>query len=275
MEKMEVFGNHEHLVGWYFQPEKIRTQRVAVVMLTAGMLHHIGPMRLHVQLGRHLADAGLSSLRFNLSGIGESLAVGYHGSSCQRAGAELKQALDWLQNTHGFEKFVLFGLCSGADDALNASLAEPRIVGLSLMDGCAFRTPRFHLHRARLKHLPKMGSTRKLLEFGRRAMSLDSVQEVKTMPLGEDIREHGDRTTCHKQIVELLRRRVRMQWIYTGGAIDYYSYAAQFDDMFPNLPNRENIQIHHLPQIDHLATLTEDRKIILGLVRQWCASFED
>ena len=92
----------------------------------------------------------------------------------------------------------------------------------------------------------------------------------KTMPMGEDIREFADADTCQAQLSALLEREVAMQWVYTGGAIDYYAYANQFFDMFPQLPRSELLSIHHLPQSDHLATLRVDRLRILRLVTDWC-----
>jgi hypothetical protein len=61
-----------------------------------------------------------------------------------------------------------------------------------------------------------------------------------------------------------------MQWIYTGGAIDYYAYPGQFFDMFPKLSPCDLLRIEHLPQTDHLASLRADREQVLRLVSNWC-----
>src|SRR6185295_15161162 len=42
------------------------------VYLTAGLLHRVGPYRLHVRLARELAHMGFSSLRVDLAGTGDS-----------------------------------------------------------------------------------------------------------------------------------------------------------------------------------------------------------
>jgi len=275
METMQVFGDYDHLTGWYCQPSADAPGETAVVMLTAGMLHHVGPMGLHVQLARELASRGIASLRYNLSGIGESLAVAAPGDSLARAADELGQALDWLQAEYGHQHFVLFGLCSGADDALAAAVAEQRVIGLSLMDGCGFRTRRFYPHWFRLKYWPKLRNMDKW-----RALSQSGWQKLvrgraakgqsSSMPLGQDIREFADVQTCQTQVSCLLERRVALQWIYTGGAIDYYSYMGQFFDMFPQLSPSELLCVHHLPQTDHLASLRADREQVLHLVSNWC-----
>jgi hypothetical protein len=201
METMQVFGDYDHLTGWYCPPHTDDPGKAAVVMLTAGMLHHVGPMRLHVQLARELASRGVASLRYNLSGIGESLAVAAPGSSLARAADELGQALDWLQAEHGYQQFVLFGLCSGADDALAAAVAEQRVIGLSLMDGCGFRTPQFYRHWFRLKYWPKLWNSRKWLALSQSCWhklvpGRAALRQASTLPLGEDVREFADAQTC-------------------------------------------------------------------------------
>ncbi len=51
MESTTCFGQFENLAGVYSAPEILTNRKTAVIMLTPGMLHHVGPMRLHVQLG--------------------------------------------------------------------------------------------------------------------------------------------------------------------------------------------------------------------------------
>ncbi|MCA9104787.1 MAG: alpha/beta hydrolase [Planctomycetales bacterium] len=275
METLHVFGRYENLVGWFHAPTSQPSRSTAVVMLTAGMLHHVGPMRLHVQLARRLGAAGIPSFRYDLSGIGESLAVAAGGPSLDRARNELGAALDLLEAEYGLRKFVLFGLCSGADDAFTAAVDEPRVVGLSLLDGCGFRTTAFQRHRFWLKYWPKIWSARKWSSLARslvRRINRRGVASVgaSTMPMGDDIREFGEQADCERRVQQLLERRVAQQWIYTGGAVDYYSYANQFHDMFPEVAPSSLLSIEHLPRLDHLACLREDRETLLRRITQWC-----
>lgn len=272
MDSMNVFGDHRNLVGWYSCPESTPRSDVAVVMLTPGMLSHVGPMRLHVQLARGLERMGLASFRFDLSGIGESLPVGAAGCSLERAANEIRQALDWLESQYGWKQFALFGLCSGADDALTASLQDERIVGLSLMDGCGFRTPRFYLNWFAKKYGPKIVQLKKWQELLRSHLQSKS-HTYNTMPMGQDIREFADRDTCQNQVGTLLSRGARMQWIYTGGSIDYYSYPSQFYEMFPEIRPTSQLSIHYYPDVDHLATMQCDRELIRNTILDWFGNF--
>ena len=47
-------------------------QAPAVLWLSAGFLHRVGPNRLYVTMARRLAALGFTSVRFDFSGIGDS-----------------------------------------------------------------------------------------------------------------------------------------------------------------------------------------------------------
>jgi hypothetical protein len=90
MEIPVVFGEEKNLFGIINQPHQDSTNAVGVIMLTAGMLHHVSSYRFHVLLGRRLEHYGIPSLRFDLSGIGESLPGGKKHDSLHRAATEPK-----------------------------------------------------------------------------------------------------------------------------------------------------------------------------------------
>ncbi len=267
MESTHCFGELQHLVGVYCESVLQATQPAVVIMLTPGMLHHVGPMGLHVELARQLAAQGVASFRFDLSGIGESLAVAAQGTSLERARQEVAAAMDWLRDTHGYTRFVLFGLCSGADDALTTAVQDHRVVAMSLMDGCGYRTPKFYMHWFRRKYLPKLMSLSKWHRTIRNCLQGSST--ASSMPMGIDVREYPDQEVSERQLSTLVDRDVQMQFIYTGGVIDYYSYAGQFFDMFPTLRHKKQITVEYLPDADHLFMLRSDRKLLLDTLVRW------
>ena len=61
----EVFdvGNDRELVSILTRPDGGAGDRPAVIFLNAGVLHRVGPHRLHVTLARRLAARGLPALR--------------------------------------------------------------------------------------------------------------------------------------------------------------------------------------------------------------------
>lgn len=288
-ESAHVFGQYDHLLGVCAAPQIENPCRaVGVLLLTPGMLHHVGPFRLHVALARRLSQMGFHSLRFCLSGIGESFGVGATGSSTDRAVDEARQAMDWMQKTHGVNRFITFGLCSGADDSVNVALADNRIVGTILMDGCGYRTRGFLL-RKYLFHQP-----RKLFHriaamayggglpcsvgwpFSESTTESDAASSGdSTLAAGQDIREFPELEQSEREFQTLVDRGVRMLLLYTGGVAEYFNGSGQLAEMFPKLRDEGKIDLRYYSEMDHVAKLAEDRAVVVGEVAQWVDQWFD
>jgi pimeloyl-ACP methyl ester carboxylesterase len=94
-----------------------------------------------VPMARALAHLGFTSLRFDLTGTGDTPTVpgiveGHsYASSFVR---DVQAAMDHLQRVLGVRRFVTVGLCSGAYLGFHASLADPRVVGAVLINPQTF-----------------------------------------------------------------------------------------------------------------------------------------
>tara|TARA_R110002049_G_scaffold72490_2_gene187121 strand:+ start:142999 stop:143916 length:918 start_codon:yes stop_codon:yes gene_type:complete len=272
MERPVVFGNHDHLVGVVTEAEHpAGNSEVAVILMTAGMLHHVGPFRLHVDLARQLASKGIRSLRFDLSGIGESLGVGSAGSSIDRAAAETGAAMDWMRENGGSRKFILFGLCSGADDSMHTAVNDDRVHGFVAIDGCGYRTKRFHWYRLIRHYVPRLLTPKKWFQFVKRILSANETPP-STLQAGSDVREFPDREEAVKQFQTLADRQTRMHFVYTGGISEYYNYQQQFFEMLPEVDWQQTASTTFFPHMDHVALLCEDRNQLVSHVVSEIAS---
>ncbi len=106
---------------------------MAAICITAGLLHHVGPHRMHVLLARSLAEKGISTLRFDLSGIGDSATRADDLPALEVPGHEINDAINTLE-TRGFKRFILFGICSGAVHAARVAAGNPKIAGIILVN---------------------------------------------------------------------------------------------------------------------------------------------
>src|SRR5215467_3344973 len=114
-EEVVLFGERKSLVGIVTSPPPRLTQeRMAVILLNPGIVHRVGPGRIYVKIARRLASTGLTVLRFDFSGIGDSAprhdSLPFEKSAIEEA----RDAMEFLQATRGVEKFILLGGCSGA-----------------------------------------------------------------------------------------------------------------------------------------------------------------
>ncbi|MCA9127833.1 MAG: hypothetical protein KDB22_12140 [Planctomycetales bacterium] len=265
-EQAVVFGKRQNLVGIRrTSPKNSKNEAddFAVILVTAGMLHSCGPYRLHVALARSLADAGIPSLRFDLSGIGESMPDDLPGTSLERAAREIGAAIDCLQ-VQGVRRVALFGLCSGADDAFYAALHDRRIVGLFALDGLGYRTQHYYWHRLTGHYGRKLFSLSKLRQVIRGQLEKPREQANSLEP-GADIREFPSHAIAEKQLLQLEERGFYAHFHYTGGVSQYYNYDAQFSDMFPQL-TAEFITSSYDATCDHTAFLCEHRDALVQRV---------
>ena len=256
-----VFGDYDHLVGIIERSCTGQASNVGVILVTPGMLSHSGPFRLHVEIARQLSDAGIPSLRFDLSGIGESFGVGSSGDSGHRSSDEIRQAMEHLGNETGAEQFILLGLCSGADDSFRAAAKIPEVAGFVSIDGLGYPAGAFAWHRAWGHHLPRMIRPAKWVNLIRRTWA--NSDEQTSMPLGQDIREYPPQEAAAAQLERLAQRGVEMHFVYTGGVSEYYNHADQFFEMFPSLASFENVTAKYFGDMDHVAYLREDRDMLV------------
>ena len=135
-EEAITFGEMRRLVGVVTEPSEGSENplNVAVVLLNSGIVHRVGPGRIYVKMARELAADGFTTLRFDLSGIGDSLArhdsIPFEKSAVQ----ETQDAMDFLQMTRGIERFVLLGGCSGAYLSLETARHDLRVIGTILLN---------------------------------------------------------------------------------------------------------------------------------------------
>jgi pimeloyl-ACP methyl ester carboxylesterase len=143
-EEPILFGPNQRLFGIHVRPRggarPRASTRPAILMLNAGTVHRIGPHRFYVGMARELAGMGFDVLRVDLSGIGDSPNtttpenITYPGE----AEADVRLAMDLMTARTGATRFVLAGLCSGADIAFQLGIKEKRVAGVVMMNPRTF-----------------------------------------------------------------------------------------------------------------------------------------
>ena len=112
---------------------------LALLLLSSGALPHTGPNRAWVDISRRWAARGIPAVRLDLAGIGEAggddpeLVTDESTYESWRID-DLRRVLDQLQAAGIAERFVLGGLCSGANISLQGALADSRVCGALLIN---------------------------------------------------------------------------------------------------------------------------------------------
>ncbi len=266
-ERAHVFGSEGGLVGVLAEPSpaQARAGAPAILMADVGIQHRVGPYRIWVELARRLASAGYPTLRFDLSGLGDSAPRRDARDERARATVDMREAMDFLTQRKGVKQFIVLGFCSGSDSAHDIAVGDPRVAGMVWIDGYAYRTPRFERH---------WRSTR-FLEWARLRVFFNRLRErlrpsAPARGAREEIytREYPEPAQLSQQLETLLARGLHMLAIYSGGADLTYGYAEQFYEMFP-ADFRGRIDTGYYPAADHLFTGLPERQRLLEQLEGW------
>lgn len=266
-----LFGPEAALVGVLTQPAHSGPAAVAFLMFNAGVLSRIGPHRMNVKLARALAKAGETSLRFDLSGRGDSRSSTAEGDSQAQAPQDIRLAMDHLEQAQGIRRFALIGICSGAVDAFSAALLDDRVAGVLMFDGHWYRTrwtvPIRHWKRFRVISWPDVAAAVWRRLTGRLTAPAAALT-AKAFTAGS-LSANPTRAEFVRSVQVLVDRRVATCFIYSGSVIDYYSYANQFRDAFGHEAFFDRVRCDFRPDIDHTFISIEAQQNLIDLVLGW------
>lgn len=279
-ERSVSFGSGVRLAGIISEASQPPAGRPACILLNAGVVHRVGPNRLYVRLARELAVAGHHVLRFDLSGRGDSDVRSDGLPFLESSVAEVRDAMDYLAATRGACTFILLGICSGAGNAFQAALADPRVVGAVMVDVHAYPTLGFYLrHYARRLGSPE--SWRNTLSgendlgrkfrwvLGRRPRPLG---HERSAPVEPGSREPDGlippKEETARALETIIDRGVRLLLIFSG-TWRAFNYRNQFRDAFPALYHRGASQVEYFPDADHTFSHLYNQQRLMETVTAW------
>jgi len=249
----------------------------ALIFLNAGVLHRVGPHRLHVSLARSLAVSGFTSLRLDLSGIGDSRVVPGTQTFRASAVADTRTAMDEISNRCGIDHFMLIGLCSGADNALATADADPRVVGLILIDAPAYSSwqARIRMLLSRLRRVQHVGANVRrrlsLIQWQLKSTASAHAPADQTSTTSQG-RQLPSRHEYGELLTRLLTRGVRILTIYSGALGERCNHREQLFEVFPRLRNR--LDTEFFPRANHVFTELAQRRELMQAIGRWCNAWK-
>jgi pimeloyl-ACP methyl ester carboxylesterase len=203
----------------------------------------VGPHRLHVALARRIAAAGVASLRVDLGGIGDSVASSDATSFRESAVADTRVAMTALTAALGAQRFILFGVCSGADNSLATALVDDRVAAIVLVDPHTYPTRRSQLRYLRTR-VAERGSARDAARWGltvavrRLGQLADRLRRPADPESSSGGRERPPIEVFRSQLTALVDRGVRVLAVYSGIHGAGYNDRDQLFELFPELRGR-------------------------------------
>lgn len=263
-------GREQQLVATLTWPVREDQRPATVVVLTnSGVIPRSGPQRINVQLARRLATLGLASIRFDMSGLGDSRRASGQKPMLEQWTADTRDVMDVAQTRFGCDRFVMVGFCSGAEVAHLAALEDPRLHGAVLWDLYAYPTPESRLRALlyRLQRAGVSGLVRKLSRIVRSAEAPPASARAAT-PAGQsaDAGKVPPAAEYARRLRTLSERGVRLLVMYSGGEPQWYNHADQFRKMFGPHTVPPAVQCDWLQMSDHLLTRRASREAFISRV---------
>jgi hypothetical protein len=276
-ERAIKFGQGQALVGILAEPtgDMVRRDLPAVILLNSGVLHRVGACRLHVKIARALAPSGYACLRFDHAGIGDSEARRDNLPFAEAAQAEVREAMDYVSGRRGTDRFLLMGLCSGADIGFAVACQDERVVGLVQLDPYVYRNWRYHVHHY-VRRAGQWEAWRNWVAhriarlFQRPAAVVPTVDDLSPdHVLPEYSRRFPPRDHVAAGLRLLAERGVPQLAILTGGHEAHYNYRSQYRDVFRDVSFGELLQEEFVREADHIITGLDDQRQVVGLIQAW------
>jgi pimeloyl-ACP methyl ester carboxylesterase len=274
------FGRDQRLFGIVCDPESGPSSKV-VIIVNGGRDPRYGASRQGVEFSRRLARSGISSLRADFSGLGDSLGPPGRENMISHAFADrtsdIRAMIDGLE-TRGFQEFMLQGICSGAYHSFHAALAERRIGCLMLVNQPLFTLPSrpdeiaylHHRQRTLLFYLRKVVSLQSWSTLLRGKVRMGStlhslwVRGLRSARLGlrRLSREVGlirKQSFAQSALSDLCGRRVRTLFLFSPSKVDLEMFWREFTLEPDALARYPGAEMRIVPRMDHALISSESR----------------
>ena len=276
-ERVVRFGAGAGLTGVVTRPQQSpRSALPALILLNAGILHHVGPFRMSVDVARAVAsEAGLTVLRFDLSGLGDSPADAEAAKNPHdRAQNEIRAARDWLVDRLEAPGVIVGGLCTGACHAHTAALSIESVVGALMIDGFAWRTAGYYRRRVSRWLLDPRRWANSAIRLGSRlgrrlGRSANHEDEASSLLDREGFWDPPKPGKLAREVAEMAQNpSLALQFVYTDGS-DEVNAACQFSEMF-KLPELDNVSAAYFTGTHHTFPVPRIRHQLVALIVGWC-----
>lgn len=262
VETVHSFG--PDLVGVLTRPAGPGVGRTALILMNAGLVPRSGPFRVYAQLARALASKGFVVFRFDQSGLGDSPVSTVAGPGRKRGEAEA--AMQLVRGQTGIGRFVLGGICSGADDAFNIGTDYQSVDGLLLLDGVAYQSRGYRIRH----YLPRLFNPRTVSRWiGRRLTRRGAAAD--TVDPGS-FRDFPAQAQAVSMLESLAARNASVLMLYTGGVDRYYNHRRQVRECFGEVMLAPTMSSEYWPDCDHTFYLKAHRERLISTVLRWMQS---
>ena len=282
IEHSITFGPDNGLVGTLCLPAQLPHGRALIgqLLFNAGIVHRVGPHRINVRLARLLAARGIPSLRFDLSGLGDSARALTTRPFMEQVVSDIRCAIDLLCERAAVQRVSLFGFCSGGRYGFATAVIDERVAGLILYDAYAYPTMRtaWHRYRGRIR---RYGLVKVVGTWIARAPAIVA-SRLPVRPLRKNAPSGSDDPTSYQdlsksqfaeRIKALTARGVKVALIHSGEG-ENYNYREQLRDSFKDSGVDQLVTYDYLPDMDHNVMIMAKQTQFMHILAAWAVELD-
>lgn len=273
-EETLVLGDSMHLVATTTAPTKSGDAAPPIIALltNSGVIPRSGPNRMNVHLARHFATLGIPSVRFDLSGLGDSSRPANPRPMMEQWIADCRAVMDHAEREHGCARFVMIGFCSGAEVAHWLGLQDERLRAALLWDMYAYPTTGSKLRYLwmRLSKLGFAGVVAKVRQRLLRALGRSPAPVSRKEATPQAIPSQPPaKADLMRRLQTLVDRGVSLHFSFAEGNPHWFNHEGQFWAMFKGAPFLKRVSFRFLREADHLLTEEKAQAAFLTMTDDW------
>jgi pimeloyl-ACP methyl ester carboxylesterase len=295
-EQVVTLGKFQSLIGVITEPDPAvkKMDLPAVILLNAGLIHRVGPNRFYVRIARSLAEMGFTTLRLDLSGIGDS-KVRPDNLPFEKSNVDdTRQAMDYLSEKMGFQKFLLMGHCGGGINSFKTAQEDTRVAGVVIInpEGGDEQWDEYDLKRKLNRYyqnyytktaLFNPQSWRKLLtgkaSYGNIARNVFKNMLWNRISTGiftlkKRLSRQADAPDPVRESViaawqSLIGRNTRMLFVYADNSTGLKQVQAVIGKDLDAMTQSGKVRFEVIPGADNTFTLRDSQEKLFKLLREW------
>ena len=280
-EHAVLLGRSKTLVGIISEPaDNVLIQdELAVILLNSGLIHRIGPHRLYVKIARALAALGFLTVRFDLSGVGDTPTRKDTLPLQEAMIQEPSEIMDDLARMKGAKRFVLMGICWGAYCSFKSASADPRVIGAVLINPVEFaRDPNLASYLRARQYLTKsLSSTRSWINLCTGRVAYRRLVKVIWHQLTKGLHGQNRQTISlakgiRMDIQSLVDRRVAMLFILSEKDLSMDFLSLIFGKDMRTTTIGGILQCETISGADHLFHRMADQRRVLQVIENWAVN---
>lgn len=275
-------GKTQPVVGVVTEPSASKSG-VGIILSNSGVIHRVGPSRAYVKIARRLASIGFVAARIDHRGLGDSPARTDTVPFMEAALQEVVEVMDDMGERWGVRRFLVGGICLGAELAFRAAKIDDRIAGVLLINGVGYEEDtewktyaatqlhaRDYVRRASLNGNSWRRALTGKINYRRLTSVLWRYGKSVVRP-SKAVSEVVERLSL--EFSTLAQGGVGTLWVHSSDDATIEFRRLVFGDVEKRTGSTQRLRSVVIPEADHTFTLLASQEQLVQTIEEWALPF--